>query len=111
MTSMPASRRARATTLMPRSCPSRPTLARTTRGGRGTIIGRREWELVGAPTNRAGTLVVLMIAVFEAAAGDVGAGRTCSGAATGPVIFRVAVRYERMVRVAQLVRASACGTN
>src|SRR5262245_19097210 len=33
MTCMPASRRARATTLTPRSCPSRPTLASTTRSG------------------------------------------------------------------------------
>src|SRR5262249_12020815 len=33
MTCMPASRRPRATTLMPRSWPSRPTLARTTRIG------------------------------------------------------------------------------
>src|SRR5262245_31964190 len=33
MTCMPASRRARATTLMPRSWPSRPTLARTMRTG------------------------------------------------------------------------------
>src|SRR5437879_3389458 len=33
MTSMPASRKARATTLMPRSWPSRPTLARTMRSG------------------------------------------------------------------------------
>src|SRR5262245_17146792 len=36
---MPASRRPRATTLIPRSWPSRPTLARTTRGGRGVVIG------------------------------------------------------------------------
>src|SRR5262245_42655559 len=34
MTSMPASRRMRATTLTPRSCPSRPTLATRTRNGR-----------------------------------------------------------------------------
>src|SRR4051812_3431405 len=34
MTCMPASRRARATTLMPRSWPSSPTLASTTRIGR-----------------------------------------------------------------------------
>src|SRR4051794_3112159 len=33
MTCMPASRRARATTLTPRSCPSSPTLASTTRMG------------------------------------------------------------------------------
>src|SRR6185312_8511528 len=33
MTSMPASRSARATTLTPRSCPSRPTLASSTRIG------------------------------------------------------------------------------
>src|SRR4051812_21039435 len=33
MTCMPASRSARATTLMPRSWPSRPTLASTMRGG------------------------------------------------------------------------------
>src|SRR5205823_1863645 len=38
MTCMPASRRARATTLMPRSWPSRPTLARTTRMGAGEGI-------------------------------------------------------------------------
>ena len=39
MTCMPASRRARATTLMPRSWPSRPTLASTTRmGGVGSWI-------------------------------------------------------------------------
>src|SRR5207253_1384375 len=38
MTCMPASRRARATTLMPRSWPSRPTLARTTRKG-GWLVG------------------------------------------------------------------------
>src|SRR5258708_38995607 len=40
MTSIPASRRARATTLMPRSCPSRPTFARTTRIGTGVSVMR-----------------------------------------------------------------------
>src|SRR4051812_23764262 len=34
MTCMPASRSARATTLIPRSCPSSPTLANTMRSGR-----------------------------------------------------------------------------
>src|SRR5436190_23330649 len=68
MTSIPASRRARATTLMPRSWPSRPTLARTTRGGRGAVIGRREGDSVVVRVNRAGTFLLLMIAVFAASA-------------------------------------------
>src|SRR5262245_8572670 len=38
MTCMPASRRARATTLTPRSWPSSPTLARTTRRGGAEVI-------------------------------------------------------------------------
>src|SRR5690242_12720887 len=38
MTCRPASRRARATTLMPRSWPSRPTLARTTRTGGADVM-------------------------------------------------------------------------
>src|SRR5450759_1290651 len=38
MTSMPASRRARAITLAPRSCPSRPGLATNTRIGRVSSI-------------------------------------------------------------------------
>src|SRR5262245_22322863 len=40
MTCMPASRRARATTLMPRSWPSSPTLARTTRMGGAEVMAR-----------------------------------------------------------------------
>src|SRR4051794_30290976 len=44
MTCMPASRRARATTLTPRSWPSRPTLARTTRIGAGVDMAGRSPE-------------------------------------------------------------------
>src|SRR5262249_19291828 len=43
MTCMPASRRARATTLTPRSWPSRPSLASTTRIGPGGDMAERSW--------------------------------------------------------------------
>src|SRR6185369_15717064 len=45
MTSMPASRSAAATTLAPRSCPSRPGLATSTRMGRALV---RCMELLGS---------------------------------------------------------------
>src|SRR5580692_3325894 len=43
MTSKPASRRARAMTLAPRSCPSSPGLATTTRYGRFTEADTKRW--------------------------------------------------------------------
>src|SRR5947199_4212136 len=59
MTSIPASRSAAATTFAPRSCPSRPGFATSTRMGRfepgisdGTAAGRRARPRRGAPARR-----------------------------------------------------------
>src|SRR6266700_8059077 len=46
---MPASRSARATTLMPRSWPSRPTLARTTRSGGAEVVMDAGFPGLGGP--------------------------------------------------------------
>src|SRR5881296_1684592 len=55
MTSMPASRSARAMTLAPRSCPSRPGLAINTRIGR-SIVARESNRSTGACREPRGSL-------------------------------------------------------
>src|SRR5450759_1902008 len=54
MTSMPASRRARAMTLAPRSCPSSPGLAMTTRIRRMVTSEACAFRRAVLPTNRCG---------------------------------------------------------
>src|SRR3954447_5359230 len=60
MTSMPASRRARAMILAPRSCPSRPGLATTTRIFRACVLMRGRRMLVGARSARLSRFRVAM---------------------------------------------------